>query len=160
MFGNPWLSKVKFVCLMLKFLSHFLIDVEWLSCFYCNICYVIAELSVDSFFRVSKFLSAIWCLLLSRNSLVSVIYPDWRINGVKTPSGLMESIFSDSQMMHLHPHYLFSMVEVLGKTLAMRVHHLWRPPGEIYLLEGNGRISFLQLMSCEYHLLIFVWNKL
>lgn len=43
--------------------------------------------------------------------------------------------------------------EMVEKNLEMRDHQIWRLPGEICLMEGDGPISFLQLMSCEYHLL-------
>lgn len=57
-------------------------------------------------------------------------------------------------MIFLHPRvhlaYFSSMVEKPEGGVGL-MDHFQAHPEEIHLMEGNGQMFFLLLMSCEYH---------
>jgi len=104
---------------------------------------------------VSKSINSIWFLVLNRISLISIMFLDWRMCGMKKPPSCRELTFFNFQMMSLHPHVHLacasSMEEGLERALEMRDRQTWRHPGEVHLMEDNGLIFFSLSISCKYY---------
>ena len=150
-FSFTWLKLCK-CCEITVFLScnkNITVEHFWvLACLWTGM----QNIAVLSF---PKVINSIWFLVLNRISLISIMFLDWRMCGMKKPPSCRELTFFNFQMMSLHPHVHLacasSMEEGLERALEMRDHQTWRHPGEVHLMEDNGLIFFSLSISCKYY---------
>ena len=151
LFSFTW-SKLYKCCEITGFLScnkNITVEHFWvLACLWTGM----QNIAVLSF---PKVINSIWFLVLNRISLISIMFLDWRMCGMKKPPSCRELTFFNFQMMSLHPHVHLacasSMEEGLERALEMRDRQTWRHPGEVHLMEDNGLIFFSLSISCKYY---------